>query len=262
MLDDLTQAEQRPGRGAQKAVANALPRYRQILDVLRQRIADGGYALGGTMPTEFELGQEFQASRHTVREALRGLVDLGMVARRQGSGSVVTAAAPKIGYSQSFRSLAELFQFALTTHFVVRGMRIVVPSSSIMSVIGGQPRSRWLMVTGMRWEKPGGDAICYTHAYIPERLAWIKPELPGCVGPFYAHIEQRSGEPIIETIQEISAESMTPEIARALDRAPASIALRTMRRYVGAQGTLIASFNWHPADSFTYRMILQRSAAG
>ena len=37
-------------------------------------------------PTESELCDEFNASRFTVREALRRLVEQGMVQRRQGAG--------------------------------------------------------------------------------------------------------------------------------------------------------------------------------
>jgi len=238
----------------------AAPRYRQILEVLRRRIALGRYKVGAQLPTEIELCKEFDASRHTIREALRGLVELGLVKRRQGSGSVVEAAEPKRVYSQSFKSLAELFQFALDTDYVVLSMKMVRPSDKIAQEIGAKPGSRWLLVTGLRRDRPGGTPICYTDSYIPERLAWLKPEFPGCVGPFYAHIEARSGEPIIEATQEIAGERMTREIAAALDRKPGSIALRVLRRYVSAQGTLIASFNWHPADSFVYRMQLQRSA--
>lgn len=236
------------------------PRYRQILNILRRRIGSGRYKVGTHLPTESELCTEFEASRHTVREALRGLVELGLVKRRQGSGSLVEAVEPNRVYSQSFKSLADLFQFALDTYYVVLSMKMVRPSAEILRAIGGEPDSSWLLITGLRRDRPGGTPICYTDSYVPQRLAWLKPEFPGCVGPFYAHIEARSGEPIIEATQEISGVRMTREIATALDRKPGSIALRVLRRYVSARGTLIASFNWHPADSFVYRMQLQRSA--
>lgn len=228
--------------------------------MLQRRIASGRYKIGDNLPTESALCEEFEASRHTVREALRGLVELGLVKRRQGSGSRVEAAEPSRVYSQSFKSLAELFQFALDTYYVVLGMKMVQPPDKILRDIGAESGSRWLMVTGLRRDRPGGTPICYTDSYIPERLAWLKPEFPGCVGPFYAHIEARSGEPIIEATQEITAEAMNREIAAALDRRPGSIALRVLRRYVSAQGPLIVSFNWHPADDFVYRMQLQRNA--
>ena len=93
------------------------PRYMQILSVLSQRVETGQYPLEERLPTESELCDEFGASRFTVREALRRLVDHGMVQRRQGAGSVVVAASPQARYVHSLSSLADLSQFALDTHY-------------------------------------------------------------------------------------------------------------------------------------------------
>ena len=194
-----------------------------------------------------------------MREALRTLVQLGMIARRQGSGSVVTAPGGRAAYTQTIQSLSELFLFALETHFEVRSMRMVVPSRAIRAAIGADSTEPWLLVKGLRCIAAGGSPICWTHSYIHPRLAWLGPELPDCHGPFYAHLETRSGEAIIEASQEISGELINREVATALGHAPGDVTLCVLRRYLSAQGTMIASFNWHPADSFTYRMHLKRA---
>ena len=103
------------------------PRYMQILAVLRARVEAGVYPLETGLPTESELCDEFDASRYTVREALRRLVDQGMVHRRQGSGSVVVAREPQARYVHSLSSLDGLFQLALErdqfgTHETPRGL--------------------------------------------------------------------------------------------------------------------------------------------
>jgi GntR family transcriptional regulator len=223
---------------------------------LQDRIEAGAWPVGARLPTEIEICREFGASRHTVREALRRLVALGMVARRQGSGSVVTAQRPGAAYVQSFASLSELFQFALDTHFGVRSIRKAVPSAAIQAVIGGRPGESWLLVKGLRSVSPGGAPICWTHSYVPWRLAGFGPELRDCRGPFYAHLETRSGERILQAEQEISAETMNSEIAQALDCRPGSVTLCVLRRYLTENGTLIASLNWHRAEDFRYRMRL------
>ena len=185
-----------------------------------------------------------------------------MVARRQGSGSIVLAPAIRTAYTQTIQSLSELFLFALETHFDVRSMRMVVPTRQVRAALDTGPDApidKWLLVKGLRSAAPGGQPICWTHSYIHPRLAWLGPELRHCVGPFYAHLEQRSGEEITEASQEISAELMTREVADALGHHPGDVALRVLRRYLGARETMIASFNWHPADSFSYRMHLKRA---
>jgi len=228
-------------------------RYRHILEALRARLAGGAYPVGGHFPTEEDLCAEFDASRHTVREAMRRLVEQGMVSRRPKHGTVVTAATPRHHFVQSLGSIAELFQFALTTHFEVRDTAMVAVPSEVAEEIGAEPDSLWLRVDGVRRTKAGGELICLTVSFIPERLAWIEPELRGCVGPFYALIESRAGEAIVDAMQEIKAEAM-PD-----GGAPSGIALRLLRRYSSAKGTLIASYNWHPGESFTYRMQLRRA---
>lgn len=244
---------------AAEATAEEQPRYRQILAALRERIVNGDYPIGSNLPTEVELCAEFGVSRYTVREALRRLVEQGMLARRQGSGSEVVSAEPHHGFVHHVRSLADLFQYALDTHFDLRSMRETKISAELAPMVGGHAGETWLLLKGIRWTRSGGEPICVTHVYIPERFAWIKPELPTCVGPFYALIEQRAHEPIVDAVQEILAEPMTRSIAAGLGARPGDYALRLHRRYASRKGTLVASFNWHPASSFAYRMQLQRT---
>ena len=91
------------------------PRYAQIFDTLSKRVQTGLYPIDMRLPTESELCDEFNASRFTVREALRRLVEQGMVQRRQGAGSVVVSTTPQARYVHSLSSLSDLFQFALAT---------------------------------------------------------------------------------------------------------------------------------------------------
>jgi len=68
-------------------VAN--PMYRQIAEDLRQRIVSGELAPGSQLPTELELRERFNASRNTVRDAIKWLTNLGLVATRPGQGTFV-----------------------------------------------------------------------------------------------------------------------------------------------------------------------------
>ena len=67
-------------------------RYRVIAEALRARVGDGTLAPGRLLPSEAELGAEFDASRVTVRRALELLRDEGLVDARQGFGWFVSAA--------------------------------------------------------------------------------------------------------------------------------------------------------------------------
>lgn len=67
----------------------ANPMYRQIAEDLRRRIESGRIAPGSQLPTELELREEYDASRNTVRDAIKWLTNLGLVATRPGQGTFV-----------------------------------------------------------------------------------------------------------------------------------------------------------------------------
>src|SRR5262245_7612440 len=94
---------------------SAQPRYVKVREELRRRIARGEFGVGTYLPTESELCETFGASRHTVREALRGLVERGLIARRQGAGSVVVSVAAAPAFVHTVKSLSELWSYARAT---------------------------------------------------------------------------------------------------------------------------------------------------
>jgi GntR family transcriptional regulator len=67
----------------------ANPMYRQIAEDLRQQIESGELAPGSQLPTELELREKYNASRNTVRDAIKWLTNLGLVATRPGQGTFV-----------------------------------------------------------------------------------------------------------------------------------------------------------------------------
>ena len=64
-----------------------MPLWAQVLEDLRRRL-DGGEFVEG-FPTDTDLIQEYQVSRHTAREAVRRLQDEGIVTRERGRGTFV-----------------------------------------------------------------------------------------------------------------------------------------------------------------------------
>jgi GntR family transcriptional regulator len=68
----------------------AQPMYHRIADELRGRIESGELAPGAQLPTELELREAYEASRNTVRDAIRRLIGLGLVETKPGQGTFVT----------------------------------------------------------------------------------------------------------------------------------------------------------------------------
>jgi GntR family transcriptional regulator len=65
------------------------PIYRQIADDLRGKIESDEIAHGAQLPTEIELMGRYDASRNTVRDAIRLLATRGLVETRPGQGTFV-----------------------------------------------------------------------------------------------------------------------------------------------------------------------------
>ena len=60
-----------------------------VAEQLRQQITEGVYGIGDKLPTEPELMKTFRVGRSSIREAVKLLVNMGVVQVRQGSGTFV-----------------------------------------------------------------------------------------------------------------------------------------------------------------------------
>jgi GntR family transcriptional regulator len=72
----------------------APPKYIQIVQTLRRRMADGTYPPGSLLPSETQLMREFGVSRPTAVRALETLKLRGEIEREHGRGSFAKAATP------------------------------------------------------------------------------------------------------------------------------------------------------------------------
>src|SRR5256886_5196584 len=63
--------------------------YEEIVRQVKQLIAEGRFKSGDRLPRERELAEKFVVSRTSVREALRALESLGLIAIRPGEGTFV-----------------------------------------------------------------------------------------------------------------------------------------------------------------------------
>lgn len=75
---------------------SVIPMYKQISNILNDKISSGEWKPGDKLPSEASLTKEYGVSRITTRAALSELVDEGVLARSQGKGTFV--AAPKTDY--------------------------------------------------------------------------------------------------------------------------------------------------------------------
>lgn len=65
------------------------PIYRWIADDLRQQIESGALPPGSQLRTELELREHYNASRNTIRDAVKLLITRGLIETRPGQGTFV-----------------------------------------------------------------------------------------------------------------------------------------------------------------------------
>ena len=63
--------------------------YEQVIQQIKDMIADGTLKSGDKLPTERELVEKFNVSRASIREALRSLESIGIVESKQGEGNFI-----------------------------------------------------------------------------------------------------------------------------------------------------------------------------
>ncbi len=67
------------------------PRWHQVADVIRERIADGTYPAGGRIPSVLQLQEEFGIAGVTAQKVHRGLRAEGLIYTEPGMGSFVSS---------------------------------------------------------------------------------------------------------------------------------------------------------------------------
>lgn len=71
--------------------SNDTPKYIDLMKWIKEQILSGEFSIGTKLPSENELGKKFSISRQTVRQATSVLESEGLLERRRGSGTYVSA---------------------------------------------------------------------------------------------------------------------------------------------------------------------------
>jgi GntR family transcriptional regulator len=193
----------------QLATTSNLPLYQKLQRALREAIDQGVLGPAEALPAERQLATELGISRITVRKAIDGLVDEGLLVRRAGSGNFINTRIEK--------------NFAKLTSF-----------SEDMRSRGRTPRSVWLkrsegLVTpeeALRLRLSPGAAVyrfnrirfadempmCLEYATI---AAMALPSLDAVDVSMYEALEAAGNRPV-RALQRLSALLLNAEQARLL----------------------------------------------
>lgn len=87
-----------------------IPLYFQLKEKIKEKIVNGELEPGDLIPSERELSEKYNISRPTIRQALQGLVNEGLLYREKGRGTFVAKPKIKYGFIQKFTTFYDDMQ--------------------------------------------------------------------------------------------------------------------------------------------------------
>ena len=149
-----------------------LPRYAQLADILRQRVARGFWKQGQQVPPLDALMKEFRVARVTVRQAVDLLARDGLLSAQRGRGTFVTGQPAQDRWLRLETTLSDLAD-------VYRDDK---PKLTLLEEAAAVPNLR--MQDGKaaasyrymrRVHSRNGEAYCVISIYLDERVFRLAP---------------------------------------------------------------------------------------
>lgn len=220
---------------------------------LKRLILGGEFAVGEKLPNEDRLCERFGVSRVTIREAVRGLIEDGLVVRRHGSGTYVTR-RPLIRNSLDVN-------FSYTEHFAASGFRPGRRLLGMRTVAATEEDAASLDVApGMplrevrRVRTADGRPAIYSVDRIPLEL--VEGDLSGAdyAGSLY-RILTAAGHPVAHAEAVLTPTVADKELARILDVLPGT-PVQGLRQvdYDEAGRPVMVSEEWHVTSVIELRV--------
>jgi DNA-binding GntR family transcriptional regulator len=231
------------------------PKYLQIRDVILRWLAS--QEVGGRLPTEMALSNQFGVSRETIRKSLKRLEQRGIIRRRPRAGTVL-AKRPAASFDPRLTGPIEELEdldAATSTKLVSQGS--VDAPADVASALGLAEGERVYLLQRIRFLR--GEPLLLLDAFVPlaigqemarldMRKALILPVLGGILK-----------SPLEEEHQQVDAIAATGALARRLDVTPGAPVLTLKRLYVDSRENPVVFFREHfRSDRYFYTINLSR----
>jgi GntR family transcriptional regulator len=224
------------------------PLYLQLQRVIRDWVTGGSLQADEALPSERDLARQLGISRVTVRKAIGGLVEKGVLVQRWGSGTFI---APAMHVEQALSRLS-----SFTNDMLARGLQ---PGARLLERASGPASPTESMALGLspgeavsritRLRLAGGVPMAIENAVVPARYL---PDPAIVEASLYAVLTARGHAPR-RALQRLHAVLLTHEQARLLDVPPASAALYIERRSFMETGEAVEfTASYYRGDAYDF----------
>lgn len=234
-----------------------LPKYFVLRNILRERFRE--WRRGERLPSENELARQFRVTRVTLRRALGGLVQEGLIVRHQGKGTFYAGRDRAKGTQELSGALESLMVYEGGGRAeIVEKVRWAQASPEIAGQLGLRPTDAVVVIKRVGYSED-------------EPLAYIVNYLPYDIGvkvydddhdlernPMVALLQEKYGIPLTRSVQTIEAVLADAEIAERLGIFVGTAVLQAERIYFSTRGQPIQfTRSWYRADRYKYTVTLR-----
>ena len=211
---------------------------------LKRAILGGEFEVGAKLPNEDRLCERFGVSRVTIREAVRGLIEDGLVVRKHGSGTYVTRRPMllnSLDTNFSYTDYIESSGLRAGRHLI--GHRTVAASADVAEVLGLEPGTMVLEVRRIR--TADRRPAIYSIDLVPTDLVDPASDRDALAGSLY-RILTAADHPIAHAEAILSPTVADRELARLLEVVPgAPLQFLHQVDYDEAGRAVMISDEWH-----------------
>lgn len=234
------------------------PLYHQLKSILEAKIRSREFKERERFPSEAELGQQFNVSRVTVRQALSELLNAGLIYRERGKGTFVTEGAglkrPVLkGSIEDLLVAGEGTRIKVLSYDEVR-----VPQEFYKSFKIGKSEKVYRLEI-VRLVRNGSQG--YSLIYFPQSLgATISLDEFNETTEIISFVEDKLGVKAHGAHQTIDVRAADDLVSRRLSVKTAAPLLIIYREYYTRQGSLMfAAKTYFRPDRFKYEIELTRT---
>jgi GntR family transcriptional regulator len=230
-----------------------LPLYQQLQRALREAIDRRILDANDALPAERDLAEEFGVSRITVRKAIDGLVNEGLLMRRQGSGTFVRGRFEKnfsllTSFSEDMRARGRTPR----SEWLKRASGTVTPEEAL--TLRSSPGTPVYRFNRLRFADDAPMSVEYATI-----VAACLPSLEAVEDSLYQALEQAGNRPV-RALQRLRAVLLTREQAELLRAKPGDAGLLVERLGFLQNGRAIEfSQSYYRGD--TYDFVAELSAS-
>lgn len=151
-----------------------VPRYAQLADLFRGRIARGTWPPGAVLPTIEELMREFGVARVTVRQAINLLAREGLLSPQRGRGTFVSRAPEQqrwLRLGMTLEDLAAVYRNDRPQLTLIEQASVAAPR---LGPEDGRPAERYHFMR--RVHSRNGEPYCVISIYLDEKVFRMAPQ--------------------------------------------------------------------------------------